>query len=74
MEPEKTDAAVEAPVLLKNKEQKENTVRYRNRSKGTDSLPKTILKRKKSTNYWMWAAPAALVVLILLVLGYQFLL
>lgn len=71
---EKTDVNVEAPVASKNKEQKENTVRYRNRSKGTESLPKAILKRKKATNYWVWAAPAVLVVLILLALGYYYLL
>ncbi|XWS10005.1 hypothetical protein CRYUN_Cryun39dG0038300 [Craigia yunnanensis] len=57
------------PLLfsVKDKVQKENTIRYRNRTKGSESLPRAILK---STNYWIWAAPAALVVLILLALGY----
>ncbi|XVF04231.1 hypothetical protein REPUB_Repub05bG0064500 [Reevesia pubescens] len=78
-EPEKVDAdadadgPVPAPVSVKDKLQKENTVRYRNRTKGPESVPRAILKRKKSTNYWVWAAPAALVVLILLALGYYYL-
>ncbi|KAE8733617.1 Proton pump interactor 1 isoform 2 [Hibiscus syriacus] len=75
-EPEKdenADAPVPAPVAVKDKVKKENTVRYRNRTKGRDSLPRPILKRKKSTNYWMWAAPAVVVVLILIALGYYYL-
>ncbi|KAI3936981.1 hypothetical protein MKX01_015196 [Papaver californicum] len=73
IEPE--NASVEAPMQTKTKEQKENTVRPRNRSRGgQDSLPKVILKRKKATPYWTWAAPAALVILILLVLRYYYLL
>ncbi|XWS11019.1 hypothetical protein CRYUN_Cryun38cG0047900 [Craigia yunnanensis] len=67
------DSPVLAPISVKDKVQKENTIRYRNRTKGAESLPRAILKRKKSTNYWIWAAPAALVVLILLVLGYYYL-
>ena len=38
------------------KEQKENTIRHRNRQRGPDSLPRAILKWKKTTNYWIWAA------------------
>ncbi|KAL4325512.1 hypothetical protein GQ457_11G013480 [Hibiscus cannabinus] len=75
-EPEKdenADAPVPAPVVVKDKVPKENAVRYRNRTKGRDSLPRPILKRKKSTNYWMWAAPAVVVVLILIALGYYYL-
>ena len=67
------DSRIPAPVSVKDKVQKENTIRYRNRTKGPESLPRAILKRKKSTNYWIWAAPAALVVLILLALGYYYL-
>ncbi|KAI6690370.1 hypothetical protein NL676_027198 [Syzygium grande] len=37
--------------------------------KGADSLPKAILKRKKSSNYWIYVAPVALAVVLLLVLG-----
>ena len=40
------------------KEQKENTIRHRNRQRGPDSLPRAILKWKKTTNYWIWAAAA----------------
>ncbi|KAK8622723.1 hypothetical protein V6N13_117627 [Hibiscus sabdariffa] len=67
------DAPVPAPVSNKDKVQKENTVRYRNRTKGPEALPRAILRRKKSTNYWTWAAPAALVVPILLALIYHYL-
>ncbi|OVA07750.1 hypothetical protein BVC80_8961g8 [Macleaya cordata] len=75
VEPETANVTVEAPVPSKNKELKENTIRSRNRPRGgQDSLPKAILKRKKSTSYWQWAAPAALVILILVVLGYYYLL
>ncbi|XP_062168827.1 proton pump-interactor 1-like isoform X2 [Alnus glutinosa] len=72
-EPEKTDESVEAPVPAKERVQKGNTIKHRNRSKGPDSVPKVILKRKKSTNYWVWAAPAAVLVLLFLVLGYYYL-
>jgi predicted 2-oxoglutarate/Fe(II)-dependent dioxygenase YbiX len=75
-EPEKTDESVDAAVPAKEKFNKvKNNVRHRNRSKGADSVPKVILKRKKSTNYWLWAAaPAAVLVLLLLVFGYIYLL
>ncbi|KAL3503208.1 hypothetical protein ACH5RR_037657 [Cinchona calisaya] len=73
-EPEKAEEAVETPVPPKNKDRKENVIRHRNRSRGADSLPKALLKRKKATNYWMWAAPAALVVLLLIAVGYNYLL
>ncbi|KAF8409238.1 hypothetical protein HHK36_005312 [Tetracentron sinense] len=63
VEPEMFD--INAPVPSKNKKQNENTIRYRNQSQGQDPLPKVILKWKKSTPYWVWAAPAALVVLML---------
>lgn len=72
-EPEKTDENVEAPLPAKEKVQKGNTIKHRNRSKGPDSVPKVLLKRKKSTNYWVWAAPAAVLVLLFLVLGYYYL-
>ncbi|XP_042940127.1 proton pump-interactor 1-like [Carya illinoinensis] len=32
-----------------------------------------VLKRKKPTNYWIWAAPAAVFALLVLVLGYYYL-
>ncbi|CAL9055921.1 proton pump-interactor 1 [Musa acuminata AAA Group] len=69
-EPE--EATVDAPVAEKTKEQKE-TVRYRNRPRGRDQVPKVILRRKKQQSYWIWAAPAAAVAALLLVsLGYYF--
>ncbi|KAK8300562.1 hypothetical protein V6Z11_D05G394500 [Gossypium hirsutum] len=68
-----TDAPVPATVSVKGRVPKENTSRYRNRTKRTESLPKAILKRKKSMNYWIWAAPAVVVVLVVLALCYYYL-
>ncbi|VVA16722.1 PREDICTED: proton [Prunus dulcis] len=74
-EPEKVTENVEAPVLAKAKVQKDSNLRNRGRPRGTESLPKAILKRKKSsTNYWLWAAPAAFLVVFFLALGYHYLL
>ncbi|TQE10439.1 hypothetical protein C1H46_003894 [Malus baccata] len=73
-EPEKVTEKVEAPVPAKARAQKDNSVRNRGRARGSDALPKAILKRKKSsTNYWLWAAPAAVLVVLFLVLGYYYL-
>ncbi|TYG71675.1 hypothetical protein ES288_D05G417100v1 [Gossypium darwinii] len=76
-EPEKvdvnTDAPVPATISMKGKVPKEKTSRYRNQTKRTESLPKAILKRKKSMNYWIWAAPDVVVVLVLLALCYYYL-
>ncbi|XP_019251697.1 PREDICTED: proton pump-interactor 1-like [Nicotiana attenuata] len=73
-EEEKAEEKVETPVAPKVKECKENTVRHRaTRAKGSE-LPKVILKHKKGRNYWQWAAPAALVVLLLLVAAYKYML
>ncbi|GLU23358.1 hypothetical protein SLE2022_393740 [Rubroshorea leprosula] len=72
---ENIDTSVPAPAFVKEKFQKENaSIRHRSRAKGPDALPRAILKRKKSTNYWMWAAAAGLVGLLLLVFGYIYLL
>ncbi|KAL4204877.1 hypothetical protein AMTRI_Chr01g134400 [Amborella trichopoda] len=60
---------VEAPVTLKTKESKD-TVRFRSRSKAQNPVPRGILKKKRSMNYWIWIAPGALLILVLLVLGY----
>ncbi|XP_038689114.1 proton pump-interactor 1-like [Tripterygium wilfordii] len=68
------DADEEAPVTAKGKVVRENAVRLRRRPRGQDSVSKAILKRKKFTNYWLWAAPVAVIVLLLLVLGYLYLL
>lgn len=73
-EPEKPDVNNdEAPLVPKPKERKESTLRhFRRRGKGADSLPKAILKRRKSTPIWMWAAPVAVLVVLLLALGYYY--
>nr|VDC75316.1 unnamed protein product [Brassica rapa] len=72
-EKEETEAQVEEKPQ-KEKALKEKPIRNRIRSRGRpETLPRAILKRKmKSTNYWLWAAPTALVVPMLLVLGYYY--
>ncbi|KAK4439183.1 Proton pump-interactor 1 [Sesamum alatum] len=73
-ESEKVEEKIETPAPQKNRDRKENTIRHRGRPRGPDSLPKAILKRKKATNYWVWAAPAAaLVILVLAFVGYNYL-
>ncbi|KAL5989854.1 hypothetical protein ACLOJK_010749 [Asimina triloba] len=79
LELEKTEANVEvlAPASAagapKIKEPKE-TVRNRIRSKGQDSLPKVILKRKKSPPCWQWAVPASAAAFVMLaVIAYRYL-
>ncbi|PIN03777.1 hypothetical protein CDL12_23700 [Handroanthus impetiginosus] len=71
-EPEKVEEKTETPTAQKSKDRKEHVVRHRARPRGMDALPKAVLKRKKATNYWIWAIPAALVVLVLLVVGYNY--
>ncbi|XP_074290408.1 proton pump-interactor 1-like [Silene latifolia] len=78
-EPEKSDNvddAFETPAPTKAKEPKENTLRHRKAIKTRGTLPKAILKKKKSVNYWLWgsAGAAAVMVLMLLILGYNYLL
>nr|XP_017258417.1 PREDICTED: proton pump-interactor 1-like [Daucus carota subsp. sativus] len=72
-----TETADEVKAVPKSKERKEKmAVRQRGggRAKGPDSLPKIILKRKKATNYWVWAAAlAAILVVLLSVMGYYYL-
>lgn len=77
-EPEKIEENIEVPAPVKNKPekekiQKEKSIRYRNRMKGPEAPPRAILKRKRSTNYWVWAVPATLVVLLLVALVYFYL-
>ncbi|XP_030549719.1 proton pump-interactor 1-like [Rhodamnia argentea] len=74
VEMEKVDPGVEAVLPVKEKFTKENPVRHRTRTKGAESLPKAILKRKKSSNYWVYVAPVAVAVTValLLVLGYYY--
>ncbi|XP_071905277.1 proton pump-interactor 1 isoform X1 [Coffea arabica] len=76
VEVEKGEETVETPALPKSKDRKENAVRHRIRPRGAaDSLPKAFLRRKKATNYWLWAAPAAALALLLLIgIGYNYLL
>ncbi|XP_058754836.1 proton pump-interactor 1-like [Vicia villosa] len=73
-EPEKVNDVVEAAAPVKEKVTKESSLRSRSRAKGPESIPKAILKRKKSNNYLIWIAVAALLVVLLLVLGYTYVL
>ncbi|KAH7544134.1 hypothetical protein JRO89_XS15G0114400 [Xanthoceras sorbifolium] len=66
------EAPVEAPIPTKPRVHKDTTIKHRPRSRGAESLPKAILKRKKSTNYWLWAGPAALAVVLILALVYYY--
>ncbi|KAL7129538.1 hypothetical protein ABFS83_13G073900 [Erythranthe nasuta] len=75
-EPEKIEEEIEIPAATeKVKDRKgSSTVRPRARPRGQDTITKTILKRKKGTNYWVWAAPAAtMVVLVLVVVAKSYL-
>ncbi|KAM7252443.1 hypothetical protein ACFE04_024326 [Oxalis oulophora] len=69
-EPEKEDS--KSDPAKEKVIKKESSFRYRNKAvRGPESVPKAILKRKKNNNlYWMLAAPTALAVLILLVVGF----
>ncbi|XP_024017928.1 proton pump-interactor 1 [Morus notabilis] len=78
-EPEKENENVEAPATApaKVKVQKETSIRSRGRPRGPDSIPKAILKRKKPTNYWVWAVPAAaaaVLIAVFVAFGYRYLL
>ena len=71
------DVEAPAPVAVKEKALKESSVRSRSRAaKGPESIPKAILKRKKSTNNNMLYASIAafvLAVLVLLIIAYIYL-
>lgn len=69
---EEADTPIETTASLKTKEPKETPVRYRNRPRGVSSISKVAIKRRKQTNYWVWAIPSALLVVLFLVLGYQY--
>ncbi|KAK7317756.1 hypothetical protein RJT34_02241 [Clitoria ternatea] len=74
-EPEKTNDA-EALAPVKEKVQKESSVKSRSRAKavkGPESIPKAILKRRRSNNYWLWVATGFFLALALVVLGYNLL-
>ncbi|XP_008794130.2 proton pump-interactor 1-like isoform X2 [Phoenix dactylifera] len=71
VEPEDTNVNIEAPISKPNKEQK-GKARYRNHPKGRAPLPRVILKRQKSHSYWLWAAPAIVGALVLVLLTYYF--
>ncbi|KAJ0986431.1 hypothetical protein J5N97_004787 [Dioscorea zingiberensis] len=68
-EAEEADVNVDAPVRTRSKELKVKS-RYKNQPKTQEQLPKRILKRKKSHSYFVWAAPAAILALVLAVLVY----
>jgi len=56
------------------KVQKESSARPRIRAKALksapESIPKAILKRKRSQNYWLWIASCVLIILAALVLAF----
>ncbi|WVZ02594.1 hypothetical protein V8G54_023400 [Vigna mungo] len=75
---QKSNANMEASVApapaAPAKVQKENSARPRIRSKALksapESIPKAILKRKRSQNYWLWIVSCVLIVLVALVLAF----
>ncbi|KAI4321866.1 hypothetical protein MLD38_035197 [Melastoma candidum] len=70
---EKPERTPEAPpsVQVVPKEKKEKTIKARRQTKAPDSVPKAILKRRKSNNYWVWAAgSAALAVFLCVILAF----
>ncbi|CAN4096977.1 unnamed protein product [Withania somnifera] len=66
-EEEKIEEEIEKLVTSKLKEPKGKAGKHRPICAKSTEIPKAILKRKKAMNYWLWAAPAALVVPLLLV-------
>jgi len=70
-EPEEADVKLDIPVSEASKPKKVN-VKYRNRPKAKEQLPRMILKRKKSHSYGYWAAPAAILAVLLAVVGYYY--
>ncbi|XP_049935369.1 proton pump-interactor 1-like isoform X2 [Nymphaea colorata] len=71
-EPEATTAEdaeekVEVPAPPKDNTPKE-TVRFRGRTKGPKPVPKSILKKKQASSYWLWVVPSVILALVLLAL------
>ncbi|XP_030511936.1 proton pump-interactor 1-like [Rhodamnia argentea] len=58
-EAENVGKAPEAPAPAKEKVQKKSIYRVKTRTKGVESVPKAILRRRRSQAYWMWAVSAA---------------
>lgn len=75
-ETEKSDNVedIEASGFTKPKEQQRdiNTLKFRKPVKTRSTLPKVILKKKRSPNYWIWgsAAAAMMVLVVLLAIAY----
>ncbi|XP_028807483.1 proton pump-interactor 1 [Neltuma alba] len=61
-----------SPAPMKEKVAKETAVRSRSRTKGPEAIPKAILKRRRSNNYWLWASGAAVLLLLVAVLAYNY--
>ncbi|KAM0938323.1 putative proton pump-interactor [Dioscorea sansibarensis] len=71
-EPEEAGVTAETPVPTKSEGLK-NKPRYRNQPKMQDRLlPRRIIKRKNSSSYLLWAAPAAVLAVVFAVLVYYY--
>lgn len=66
-EEEKLEENIETSVAPNLKEPKGKNAKHRPKRAKVTEIPKTILKRKKAINYWLWAAPVALVVPLLFI-------
>ncbi|KAH0449961.1 hypothetical protein IEQ34_020653 [Dendrobium chrysotoxum] len=70
---EETNVNTETPAPEKGKDQfKEKSIRSRGRAKGQNQMPKVLLKKKKQHSYWLWAVPAAICALLLVVIGFYY--
>ncbi|PKU65723.1 proton pump-interactor 1 [Dendrobium catenatum] len=70
---EETNVNTDSTKPEKVKDQfKEKSIRSRGRAKGQNQMPKVLLKKKKQHSYWLWAVPAAICALLLVVIGFYY--
>ncbi|XP_010545836.1 PREDICTED: proton pump-interactor 2 [Tarenaya hassleriana] len=65
----------ESLALVKEKRSvfpKQRSFRYRHRGRGTEALPKAILKRRKAYRLWVWGAAAAFAAFALALVFFAF--
>ncbi|KAL8167310.1 hypothetical protein V2J09_008809 [Rumex salicifolius] len=72
---DKLEQEAETQISVKSKETKANSTKARFRGQANrrnNALPKAILRRKKSNNYWVWAALGAALFAVLLALLFKY--
>lgn len=70
--PENEEETLEASTPAKPKQQQKNALRSRKPVKTRSALPKAILKKKKSANYWIWGSVAAVSMLLVVLLAFAY--